>query len=173
LGHDDYTRRLADFAFVEQVDLLQYRLQLAVARQLSPYFSVVTELRNYDFGHYIRDVRSPRGDEEELFRWSSFGWSAYLQAHVDAVGDALRFYAQIGPGLGYVQSKLDGNVEHDFGMLLSGTVGMSYTPASSFGFLVQAGYAYAPLLTNELDDTHDTGGLTISVGVRVRTWSQP
>jgi hypothetical protein len=46
-------------------------------------------------------------------------------------------------------------------------------PFRPFGFGLQATYSFAPVLSNELGDRHDSGGLAVSVGLRYRMWSTP
>ena len=37
---------------------------------------------------------------------------------------------------------------------------------SRIGFYTEIGYVYAPIVTNRLDDTHNSGGVTLIVGMR-------
>lgn len=174
--HDDYTRRLEDFGFAEQLGAggSPLRLVLAASLQVAPHLSVVADFRNFDSGHYKRDLQStPDKEVNEKFDWSSFALSGHVRAHLDVFGDQLRLYSQLGLGLGIAHSKLETHEQNDVGPVLAGSAGVFYMPWYDFGFSFQATYAYAPVLDNELDETHDSGGLALTLGVRIRTWSTP
>jgi len=173
---DAYTKRLTDFGFAEQIlaEGSFLRLQIAASRQLAEHLSVLVDFRNYDAGHYRRDLQStPEQEVIERFDWSTFALGAGLRAHTDPFGDALRLYAQLGVGLGLAHSKLGSHAEDYAGPVLAGAAGMFYMPWRTFGFVFQATYAYAPILRNELDEVHDSGNLALAIGLRYRTWSQP
>jgi hypothetical protein len=174
--HDDYTQRLEDFGFAEQIGAKgsPLRLALAASLQLTPHLSVVGDFRNFDAGHFERDLQSTRDERViEKFDWSSFALSGHLRAHLDVFGRDLRLYSQLGLGLGVVDSKLDDHKETHVGPVLTGSAGVFYMPWYDFGFAFQATYAYAPILGNNLDETHDSGGVSLTLGVRIRTWSTP
>lgn len=130
------------------------------------------DLRNLDDGDFQRSVRSSDGSVSEHFRWWSLGVAAHLRAHLDA-SQSLRFFAQLGIGPGMAVSSFDDYRQVRFGPLLAGAAGLFYMPFGMFGFVAQAGYSSAPLLRNELDEAHNSGGFSLSVGLRRRTWSQP
>jgi hypothetical protein len=175
---DAYTQRLEDFGFADTSDIFGtdnvLRLQLAIARQLGPHFSVLTSVRNYDSGRYERDLQSTHDTRiTERFTWTSYALQLQLRVHSDAFHQTLRLYAQLGGGLGLVHSQLVSTIENDFGPVLSGAAGLFYMPFRPFGFVFEAAYAYAPVLHNELGDHHDSGGLSLAIGLRYRTWSSP
>jgi hypothetical protein len=175
-SHDDYTHRLNDFGFAEQILAggTPLRWSLAVSRQLAPHLSVLGDLRNFDNAVYKRDLLSTASSQViERFAWSSYALGIHLRAQADAFGDHLRFYAQLGGGLGYVHSKLVDHAEERFGAQLAASAGLFYMPWRHFGFLGQLTYAYAPILSNELGDGHDSGGVQLMLGLRYRTWSEP
>jgi hypothetical protein len=39
----------------------------------------------------------------------------------------------------------------------------------AFGFFLEGGYTYAPVLDNLVGETHDDGGVAIFTGIRVRS----
>jgi hypothetical protein len=171
---DDYTHRLDDFGFEEQWDgQNMLRLQVAVARQLNEHFSWVADVRNLDTNHYLRDVQSPSKVVNESFVWSSYALGIHGRAHFDVFGRVLRFFAQVGPGLGWVHSRFAGSAENYFGPVLAASAGLFIMPFRPFGFGLQATYSFAPILSNELGDRHDNGGLALSLGIRYRMWSTP
>jgi hypothetical protein len=174
---DAYTHRLMDFGFYD-ADLLGIdrivRLQLGVARQLGQHLSLVADVGNYDSGHYDRDLQSMHDNEiVEHFKWASYALAVHLRAHVDLFDETLRFFAQLGGGLGWVHSKLESTSENHFGPVLAASAGLFYMPFRPFGFILQGAYAYMPVLSNELGEHHDSGGFSLSIGLRYRTWSSP
>ncbi|HEX7481220.1 MAG TPA: hypothetical protein VF331_25690 [Polyangiales bacterium] len=175
-SHDDYTHRLNDFGFAEQILAggTPLRWSLAVSRQLAPHLSVLGDLRNFDNAVYKRDLLSTASNQvSERFAWSSYALGLHVRAQADAFGAQLRFYAQLGGGLGYVHSKLVDHTEEHFGAQLAASAGLFYMPWRHFGFLGQLTYAYAPILSNQLGDGHDSGGVQLMLGLRYRTWSEP
>jgi hypothetical protein len=98
---------------------------------------------------------------------------ASLRGHLDAVSDVLRFYGQLGVGLGLAHSKFEEDAETQFGPVLSASGGIIVMPWKYVGAVLSVGYSYAPLLRNELDESRNSGGLQLGLGLRLRTWSQP
>jgi hypothetical protein len=170
-----YRRRLEDFGFYRDIWAdAPWRWQVVVARQLAPHLSVLADVRNLDAAHYERDLLSSKETRRiENFDWSGYALGLQLRAHSDMFRDTLRFYAQFGGGLGLVHSKLGSDAQNYLGPLLSAGAGLFYMPFHVFGFTLQASYSYAPVLSNELGEHHDSGGLTISIGLRGRLWSKP
>lgn len=169
---DAYTQRLEDFGF-HTVPGLGWRFQLAVSRQLNPYLSVVFDFRNLESAQYERDLQSTEHESIEHYDWWSYGVNANLRGHIDAVSDVLRFYAQLGAGLGLAHSKLQEDAETEFGPVFSASTGIIYMPWSYVGAVLSLTYSYAPLLRNELDESRNSGGLQLGLGLRFRTWRQP
>ncbi len=175
-AHDDYTRRLQDFGFSEQIFAKgsALRLSAALSRQLAPHLSVLAEVRTLDGGHYNRDLLSTAQHQvTEHFDWSSYALGVQLRAHTDFFGDKLRLYAQLGPGLGYTHSSLKGHGQDFFGPVLAASGGLFFMPWRHVGVLAQATYSYAPILANELGEHHDDGGIALLLGVRYRSWGTP
>jgi hypothetical protein len=176
--NDGYTERLSDFGFHEQVDLLSdsrpFRFTLALSRQLSQHLSGVVDVRNLDSRAYERDLLSTSdAARTEHFEWSGYALGLHLRGHVDLFTDLLRPYAQLGGGLGYAHSRFDGDAEYDFGLHFAASAGMFWMPFRHFGLGLQATYTYAPVLENELDQHHDSGGVTVGLNLRYRSWEQP
>jgi len=49
-----------------------------------------------------------------------------------------------------------------------GAVGLQIFVSSLFGFTGELGYAYAPVVDNDIGDVHDSGGTTIFLGMHGR-----
>ncbi len=173
VGSDVYTERLESFGFGprDQLSLERaLRVSAGFAYQLGEHLSVVFDARNLEQRSFQRDLLKT-GDTRRIedFSWSAYALVSQLRVHVDLFGSQLRVYGELGPGLGYAHSELDGYGEDHFGLVVASAVGVFYTP-SWFGFLLQLGYAYAPIVDNRLGETHDGGGLTAMIGLRFRGW---
>ena len=57
--------------------------------------------------------------------------------------------------------------ETQVGYQLSALAGLEAMPWTHFGFITQLGYTRAPALANLIGDTHDTGGVSVTSGLRV------
>jgi hypothetical protein len=171
---DAYTRRLQDFEYSDSTLGVYGRWQVALARQLGPHLSAVFDFRNYETATFERDLLSTENHEvSESFEWWTLALAAHLRTHVDVFDGMLRFYAQLGAGLGMGHSKLVDDVQNQFGPVLSGEAGMFFMPTTIMGLLLSSAYSYAPLLHNELGESRNCGGLQVGLGLRFRTWSTP
>jgi hypothetical protein len=172
--HDDFVERLDDFGFERDLaDLGTPSWQISAGYQLGEHLSAGLDIRNLDTGGRTRPTFSPgKSEAYTKFEWSSYALTAQLQAHADPFS-ALRLFVQLGTGVGLAHSTLDTDGEVQFGPVLSAAAGLYLMPWRTTGFVLQAMYAYAPLLVNELDETHDSGALIITAGLRFRLWSNP
>ena len=58
--------------------------------------------------------------------------------------------------------------DRDYGVQLSGALGLRFMPWDHMGFHLQVGYSFAPILQNDLGDRHDSGGVSIVTGLRAQ-----
>ena len=84
--------------------------------------------------------------------------------------------ARGGAGLiicGATYSEMTGKQdEHQLGVHGSAAAGLQLMPWRYVGFFTEASYTYAPVISNLLGDTHDSGGFTALLGTRVRIWGK-
>ena len=123
---------------------------------------------------YYRDLSGPSGkSREETFAWATRAVSLGLRARLPLAGEWVSLYGEADVGLGIGATSMTGDdVDHSeryFGLTLGGRAGIQAHAARSFGFFVEAGYTYAPVIDNLLGETHDDGGVAIATGIRVRT----
>ena len=71
-----------------------------------------------------------------------------------------------------MQSELEDHVEHDVGPHVALGAGAFWMPWRRFGMGLALHYFYAPMLSNEIGDHHDSGGLALQLNLRFRTWGQ-
>jgi Caspase domain len=172
--HDDYVQRLDDFGFERDLAAIGTpSWQLGIGYALAEHLSVGIDLRNLDTGSRSRPTYAPgKSEDYTRFEWSSYAFTAQLQAHADPFS-ALRLFVQLGVGAGLAESTLRDDSQVQLGPVFNASAGLYLMPWRTTGFVLQAMYAYAPLLANELDETHDSGGLIITAGLRFRLWSTP
>lgn len=169
--HDAYVHRLQDFGFESGFELMaDPSWQVTFGRQLSGNWSLGLDARNLDTGNSQRPLYGA-GAKTTHFSWTSYALTAQLQAHVDT-SRWVRLFAQLGAGAGLVHSELNGDAEDQFGPVLAGSLGLYIMPWKVFGFVLQGMYTYAPILSNELNETHNSGGLSVTTGLRFRIWSE-
>jgi len=80
----------------------------------------------------------------------------------------------LGLGLAGSAYKPDARVvarEFDFGAVLRAEAGATVQLVGRVGAVLSAGYDYAPVLSNQLDETHNDGGFHFGLGLRVRSLS--
>jgi uncharacterized caspase-like protein len=188
---DDYEQRLDAFgyqrggdAYVGTIDL-----ELALGRRLLPNFAV-------GVGYFDLDALSYESttDSERTFELDAAGAWAFAQgdlflgerrflnvflrggvgyAFADSVFAARPVLPQSSQGEISESSRLM-DVEDSYGgALLGAALGVQVNLATVFGLQLQGRYTYAPIVDNELGDTHDVGGLSVMFGLRFRTWEAP
>jgi hypothetical protein len=163
---DRFTQRLTDFGFNDQ-DFLIPVYSLALVRRLSDDIQLVGDLSLLDSGSYHRDNDSVDQD----FSWRSYGLGVHLRAARPMDKRWLIPFAQAGVGLGRASTIfVDTTDAHDneihWGYFLAATAGVNLMPWKYFGVSLRASYRYAPIVDNLIEDSHDSGGLYTSIGLR-------
>ncbi|HKP62676.1 MAG TPA: caspase family protein [Polyangiales bacterium] len=187
-GPDDYMQRLKDFE-LEQQERSSLRFQVSVGRRLLHNLAVGLEYFNLDAREYLRDL-----EFEQSFGWNAHGFGPYIQADV-GLGSArtANLFARAGGGISVAWTTFDATTpENDFNSpnpsfqntstrtepvthhfvrpcaWLAG--GVQWMPWLNFGFQFELRYTFAPGLSNEFGDVHNLGGITLTFGLRLRTW---
>ena len=80
-------------------------------------------------------------------------------------------FAQAGAGLGrasttFIDTTAASDDEIHWGYFLAASAGVNLMPWRYAGFSLRASYRYAPIIDNLIEDTHDSGGLYTSIGLR-------
>lgn len=123
---------------------------------------------------YYRNLSGPSGNSrDETFAWATRAVSLGLRARLPLAGEWVSLYGEADVGLGIGSTSMTGeDVDHSeryFGLTLGGRAGVQAHASRSFGFFLEAGYTYAPVIDNLVGETHDDGGVVIATGIRVRT----
>lgn len=165
-AEDDYTQRLETFGYVEDF-FIPVQWNLSTTYRVSPYLHAVIS-----FGRLGSEVYKRDSDTEfERFSWTSHGVALKLRAAYP-LGDGTAVpFAEAGGGMGIASTKLvvggaDGVDESHYGYQLTGGAGLLINPWQRFGFFARSDFTYAPVIDNLLGDTHDSGGLSFSIGIR-------
>lgn len=164
---DRYIERLTEFGFHDQT-LVQSHLRLALTYRVRQSIDMVLDLSNMDTEHYRRD--NDEGPHD--FTWHTVTMGLYFRGSVVLAHGLLMPFVQAGGGLGRGKTTYDAamsgtDAESFWGYHLGAAAGLELMPWQRFGFVGRMGYDYAPIIDNLLGDTHDSGGLTLSLGARV------
>jgi len=172
---DSYTQTLHDFGFRRQGGELGPRLDVGASRELLPHVALLLELGFLARVTYARDIGSGR-DQASL---SAYRAVLGVRLHTRLFG-RLGVYAQgtTGVGLGVlgfdtVQSGVAPSSSQLYaGPVVGGAAGLTVAVwrLNVFG---QLGYDYAPVIRNLIGQTHDSGGVAVMLGVRLRFGEAP
>jgi hypothetical protein len=171
---DSYTSRLQTFGYQESdfLNLPKGRLMIGVARRLAPHLEGVFQASTLAGETFQRSIAGST-DTASL---SAYGAGIYVRASATVAGNWFGIYAQGGAGasLGVLnlQTQQTGvppsSTETYMNYLLSGAAGLSARTPHVATIFLQGGYDFAPAIHNLLGDTHDSGGFSFLLGVRLR-----
>jgi hypothetical protein len=169
---DDYTATLEKFGFDfgdDDIFWPQLTIGVGVLRNLSLVGrGEVLEKHSYD-----RQQRSQSGEVD----WHKFSWitgSATLgaRARLPLLREYLVPFVEFDVGLAIARSRYlrDGKDDKQsyFGPVLRASAGLTCHMFWLFGCFMELGYDYAPALKNDIGDRHDSGGVHVSTGLRLR-----
>ncbi len=164
---DNYEHRLEDFGFGHQPARGVAEGEVLLAYAVLPNLSVVARARLLDSGSYDR-VTSTNAPSDH-FGWTSYALGGGIRARLPFLGARLNPFLQLTGGGGFSVSAflIDGSRHHEYlgGPLIGGAAGIEILTGLHFGFVIEAGYDYAPLLHNLVGDSHNNGGPFLFVGL--------
>lgn len=176
-GQDAYTDRLADFRFEGQGGLVNLRVELGVARQITDVWAVRVAVRQLESRAYSRTI----DQRNSSFSWSTWGVTAALRLSRAHFGGVLVPFVELGGGPSWSSSSYTDESgasptqvdEMRWRYHLLGDLGLRLLPGRrgrhllgrAIGFVVKAGYVKAPTLDNLLGDTHESGGPFVSLSL--------
>jgi len=177
---DSYTQTLQEFGYERQggfLGLPSARLQLGASRMLAPHVSAVVQLATLAGDTYSRSF----GNETDNASFSAYSAALYVRASTDLLGRWLGVYAQVGGGLSLgllnYQTQETGVAPSStgtyVGYVLGGAAGVTVRFPHRLSLFAQAGYDRAPVIHDLIGDTHDSGGPSFVLGVRVRLGDLP
>jgi hypothetical protein len=171
---DAYTSRLNEFGY-DRGFLLWGRFTLGVSRILVPHLAVVAQLGTLSADTYNRSIAS----ETDNVTMRAYGGAVYLRTYAESKWLGVYGQAGVGPSIGVVtvETQQSGvppkSTDTSVGYLMSGALGVTARLRWTFTFFAQAGFDYAPAITNLIGDTHDSGGFSGELGLRVRLGKGP
>jgi hypothetical protein len=173
---DAFTDRLETFGYSERFSLLPLpapRITVGVSRAIAPHIAGVFQVGTLSGDTYVRSI----ADSTDTASFAAYGAGLYVRASTDVLGDWLGVYGQAGGGVSLgrltYETQQSGaapsTTQTSASYLLSGALGLtarfSRVPLTLFA---QAGYDRAPATHDLLGDTHDSGGFSGVLGIRVR-----
>lgn len=184
---DGYTRRLNEFGYAAEAPIVgvrspHLRASLGVSKGLIPHLALGVQLHTLTGDEYRRNVSS----SEDRFSWDAYGLSGFVRASSSPLGSGktsadLYGIASLGLTLGATTlttgSVAGGPTEttratHG-GFVIGGFGGVHVTLGRVVGLFFQGGYEYAPTITNQLGETHDSGGPSVQSGLRFKIQGGP
>ncbi len=136
------------------------RLALFARFQLLDHCEYTRSTTEFSYTAYALDLGA-RG-QLELLRWMV----GYAQLEIGPALGGTRLKDDYGP------EAIDSEETH-LGFHARASVGFQLMPWTHVGFFAEAGYAYAPVIENEIGDVHDSGGFAWFAGVHGRSWGAP
>ena len=179
---DGYTQALEQFGYQRQDNLAGLppsRLTLGTTRAFTPHVSGVLQMAMLSSDTYVRSVGG--SSDTDTASLSAYGAGLYVRVSTDVVERRLGVYAQAGGGmtLGFLNYKTQqtgvpaSSNDSYVGYMLGGAVGATLRFRRVVTLFAQAGYDYAPTITNLIGDTHDSGGPSLVLGLRFRLGDEP
>jgi hypothetical protein len=171
---DGFTDHLGEFGYQHQESLTKLpaaRFAIGVSRRLARHLETVFQVSTLAGDVYQRSIAG----NIDTATLRAYGGSVFLRVAGDLVGHWLGAYAEIGAGMslgtlryettqsGVAPSTTDTSV----GYLLSGAAGLKVRFGPRLSLFLQAGYDRAPAIANLIGDTHDSGGPSALLGMRL------
>ncbi len=182
---DTYTSRLEEFGYKYRPQFLElfkpprFRVSVSAFHGILPHVAVGAQLHTLAGDTY---QRKEVGSSDDSVSFDAYALSGYVRASTRPIGQTraggsyFNVYGQIGGGLGLGVVNLTTGAEAGpktsstdthWGFVLGGAAGLAFMAPRYFGVFLQGGYEYAPIISNLIGDTHDSGGLHGQLGARV------
>lgn len=175
-----FTGRLQSFGYGENnFERYYMNAEFSAGVGLNRHFTLVArsegvENRNYE--RYLGGVDG-RGSSDQFY-WSTIAVALGLRARLRFFREWIVGFAELDGGLGIAFGESYGtspdgrtheSSETRYGPVVRGALGMTFGFSEHFGAYMSTAYTYAPVQKNDLGDTHDDGGFSISTGLRLRS----
>jgi hypothetical protein len=175
---DGYVRQLDAFGYGPEQSFLDmgssFRWSLGASWNVLRNVALLARAR-------LVDSRAFQVDSEKRFSMSTYAIGLGGRAALPLGGPTLKGYGQLeaGPAIG-TTAFFDGHGEPPVdesetygGFYGAATAGLQFMPWGAAGLYFETSYAYAPVVSNRIGETHDSGGLTAFFGLRAITRSGP
>ena len=174
---DAYTDRLKQFGFEPQDsegDSSSLIGTASLGMMFTRHLGALLRYEGLEHRAYYRDLSGPSdASRDENFSWTTRAISLGLRFRAPLGTEYFSLYGEgdVGLGIGHTQMTGDDvdDSERFYGVVVGGRAGIQAHASNYFGFFLEGGFNYAPVIDNLVGDTHDDGGLVIATGIRVRT----
>ncbi|MCA9667647.1 MAG: caspase family protein [Myxococcales bacterium] len=173
----DYTQTLEAFRFNENVGLIDapFTAHVMFGRHLFSGISLHVGWTKLDSGDWSREAFDLGTDaRDQFFSWSAHAVGIYVRWTLPMGVRWFQLYIQGGGGLAWanttytdeVQASPEVDDQTHFGAHLELLGGIAIMPWRHFGFYTQGAWIYAPVIKNNLGETHNSGGGMWTFGLR-------
>lgn len=169
---DAFTQTLTDFGYEKEFLGASSGLSIGVARRLA-----LPIAQHVWIGGSLGHVQSPtwrRGTDLSplTFSWTTTSLLGFLRGHQPVGESRLALYGQLGAGLAMGRTDFEDAMdvktrETYFGPAVAVSAGLSFGNLFTDGLAASLGYelSYAPVIDNNFDETHASGGHRLSLGL--------
>jgi hypothetical protein len=171
---DAYVETIEDFGFETLSGGAVPTLTVAAGLHWNPRLELVAGLGALDLRSWRRDRIDDAeggGAEEDNFAYTVWRLGLYGRARAPLARGTVVPYLQagLGPTIGWTRwSDPEGALGEAFvGYHLAAAAGAGLQLTRGFGTFAQLESVYAPTVKNLVGDTHDAGGLGVTLGVRI------
>jgi hypothetical protein len=169
---DDYVATLEKFGFEHKDDELFWP-QLTVGVGVLRNLSLVARGEVLEKHSYERREQGPSGEgDRHTFSWTTGSAVLGARARLPLLREYLVPFVEFDAGLSIAHSRYRSDGRDDkqdhFGPALHASAGMTCHMFWRLGCFLELGYDYAPALENDFGERHNSGGVFMSTGLRVR-----
>jgi len=163
---DAYTKRIEDFGYEDGL-FANPHYNLSLGYRVADRIELIAGFERLGEGDYNR-----HGDtESQFFDWSTHGLDLRVRGSLPLAEGVLVPFGEMGGGVARAKTSLQlGSHPPDrqvfWGYQLGAAVGAHLMPWDRIGFTAKLSYVYAPVIKNELGETHDSGGFFFALGGR-------
>ena len=172
---DGYTQTLDDLGYRHQarlIDLQAGRVAIGASRALGPHIAGVVSVSTLAGDTFTRTI----GNSADKASFNAYAAGLYVRASTDVLGRWLGVYAEVGGGLSvgvldYQTQQTDvppSSTDTYVGYVVGGAGGLTLRFRRFATLFAQAGYDHAPVIHNLIGDTHESGGPSAVLGLRIR-----
>jgi hypothetical protein len=172
---DGYTDQIRQFDFSQQGGTLMVlglsrQISLTASRALGRHLALTLGVMELGRQEYHRGKSPNDSGVEARFGWSSYGLGVGLRAFYPLARDRFIPFVQVsaGPALAVTswEDEAGSTTDAFVGYQLGSVAGFLVMPRRWFGFLLQGGYFFAPIIENRFGQSHDSGGVAVQIGGR-------
>jgi hypothetical protein len=166
---DDYESRLTQFGYTHDAFMagVSGHYDVAATWRAHKHVELALAMARLDADSYTRDDTVPT-----TFSWDTHAATAIVRVLAPTENERAALYAEAGAGLAWVTSDyskgpMANDHETQLGRALTFGVGARAMITRKVGLVFDIRQTWAPVLHNLYGETHDVGGRTFELGLRV------